>query len=110
MQFFSNLDIKTFFLLNNLTGHLPLTDFLIVFFADYLAFLLPIIFPILLYPATYSLREKICITSVVFFSSFFARFGITELIRFFYHRPRPFLAYHIQPLLSGETSYSFPSG
>jgi undecaprenyl-diphosphatase len=38
-----------------------------------------------------------------------ARFFIGSSIRFFYHRPRPFLALHIPHLLT-ETSYSFPSG
>jgi undecaprenyl-diphosphatase len=47
--------------------------------------------------------------SVVGFSSFFARYGVTEIIRFFYHRPRPFLTYHVHQLIP-ETSYSFPSG
>lgn len=34
---------------------------------------------------------------------------VTELIRFFYHSPRPFDALHFAPLI-GESGYSFPSG
>jgi len=109
MQFFINLDISTFFLLNSLAGHSPSTDFIIVFLADYLSFILPIIFLVLLYRSASSLREKFWILSVVSFSAFFARFGVTSLIRFFYHRPRPFLLYDVQPLFN-EVSYSFPSG
>jgi len=38
-----------------------------------------------------------------------ARFGVTELIRFFYHRLRPFVTYQAHQLLSGN-EWSFPSG
>ena len=43
-------------------------------------------------------------------SSLLARFGAVELIRFFYHRPRPFSAlYEIHPLFL-DGNWSFPSG
>ena len=38
-----------------------------------------------------------------------ARFGVAELIRFAYHRPRPYVALRIPHLLS-DSAYSFPSG
>lgn len=34
----------------------------------------------------------------------------TEIIRYFYHRPRPFLVLNIIPLSLGIKTYSFPSG
>src|SRR3989338_6972595 len=46
---------------------------------------------------------------VTVISAFVARFGITEIIRFFYHRPRPFLALPVHQLLT-ENAWSFPSG
>mgnify|MGYP001590667369 FL=1 len=49
-------------------------------------------------------------------SAAIARFGVTEAIRFFYHRPRPFLALQINKLsadgdwLYSIKNWSFPSG
>ena len=39
-----------------------------------------------------------------------ARGIITELIRFFWERPRPFVEQHITPLIEHTASASFPSG
>lgn len=38
-----------------------------------------------------------------------SRLGFVTLIRFFYHRPRPYIALHLTPLFA-DTSWSFPSG
>lgn len=93
---------------NNLAGHSQFFDFLIVFFAEYLAFILPVIFLFLLYRETGHIREKIWIFSIVFFSALFAKFVVTDAIRFFYHRPRPFLTLNVHQLLT-DPAYSFPS-
>ena len=39
-----------------------------------------------------------------------SRLALTELIRFFYHRPRPFIFYDFVPLISHDPTSSFPSG
>jgi undecaprenyl-diphosphatase len=109
IQSLTNLDVTIFFLLNNLAGRSPVADFIIIFFAEYLAYILIGIFLFLVYRSTYNLRGKLTMLSVVGFSSLSARYGVTELIRFFYHRLRPFLTHHVHQLLP-ETSYSFPSG
>ena len=109
IQSFTHLDITIFFLLNNIAGHSSVTNFIIIFFAEYLAYILVAIFLFVIYSSTYNLREKLTMIIVVSFSALFARYGVTEFIRFFYHRPRPFLTYHVHQLLP-ETSYSFPSG
>lgn len=109
IQSFIHLDTTLFFLLNNCAGYSQLADSIIVFFAEYLAYILVAVFFVLVYLSKERLREKIVMISIVAFSSLFARYVITELIRFFYHRPRPFLTYHVHQLLP-ETSYSFPSG
>ena len=109
IQSFTHLDVTFFFLLNNLAGYSPVTDFIIIFFAEYLAYILIVIFLYLVYRSMYNLRGKLTMLSIVAFSSLVARYGVTELIRFFYHRPRPFLTHRVHQLLS-ETSYSFPSG
>ena len=109
MQFLANLDTSTFFLLNNFTGSIPLTDTLILFFATYVAYLLPILLLVLLFRTRSSLKEKFTMVSVVLLSALIARLGVTEIIRLFYHRPRPFLTYQVHQLIP-ENSYSFPSG
>ncbi|MBI4837320.1 MAG: hypothetical protein HY813_02875 [Candidatus Portnoybacteria bacterium] len=45
---------------------------------------------------SHSKREKIGILLVVFGSAAIARLGVTELIRYLYNRPRPFMAYASQ--------------
>lgn len=42
-------------------------------------------------------------------SAVIARLGVTELIRFLYHRPRPFSALPAHQLLT-DNAWSFPSG
>lgn len=107
MQLFTNLDTKLFFLLNNIAGQSKIGDFLVVFFAEYLAFVLPVAFLVLLYKKSLFLREKLLMIGVVFGSSFVG-YVLTKIIRFFYIHPRPPLLYDVQSLLV-ESSNSFPS-
>src|SRR3989338_5512418 len=92
------LDIKLFYFFNNLVDKFQIFDTLVVFFAAYLQYFL-----------AYSKRKKLYILAVTTFSSIFARLGVTEIIRFFYHRPRPFITYQIHQLIP-ENGWSFPSG
>lgn len=103
------IDIKIFYFFNGLVSRWPFFDKLIVFFAAYLQYILIIAFFVFLVCSAYSRREKIKIFLVSFISVVVARLGITELIRFFYHRPRPFLTYQVHQLIP-EQGYSFPSG
>ena len=103
------LDTQLFFLLNNLAGRSPLFDGVVVFLSSYLAYILIIVFLALVFFSVYSKREKLEILLIAVVSSLVARFGITELIRFFYHRPRPFLTFNVHQLIP-EPSWSFPSG
>ena|SRR3989344_3015962 len=103
------LDTQLFFLLNNLAGQSPFFDAVVVFLASYLAYILIALFLVLLLISQYPKREKLQIFLITAVSAFVARFGITEIIRFFYHRPRPFLDLPVYQLLT-ENSWSFPSG
>jgi undecaprenyl-diphosphatase len=105
-----NLDILLFFFLSNFAGQNRAIDFVIVFFAQYLSFVLfgLMVLYILFYPSPKK-KKKIMIVFLATLAGIIARFGITELIRLFWHRPRPFLSHHVYQLLN-ETSYSFPSG
>lgn len=103
------LDVKLLYFLNNLTGQSQIFDTLTVFFASYLQYFLIVIFLLLLYFSAYPKRQKIYIFWVTVVSIIVARLGITEIIRFFYHRPRPFFIYQLHTLIS-ENGWSFPSG
>lgn len=102
-------DTSLFLLLHSGAGVSPFFDHLILFGATYLPYALILILAGLLALSAYSQREKIEIFAVTLLSALVARFGVTELIRLFVHRPRPFLTLGLTPLVS-ETSWSFPSG
>jgi|SRR3989344_4141474 len=103
------LDTQLFSLLNSVAGRSPFFDESIVFFALYLPYLLVIFFLGLVLFSQYQKREKIQILLVTALSSVIARFGVTELIRFFYHRPRPFADHSVTQLLTSN-EWSSPSG
>lgn len=103
------LDVQLFTLFNTVAGSSPFADTLIVFFAKYLPYLLVVAFLLLLFFSPYPRREKARLFLATVISSVIARGFVTELIRFFYHRPRPFLTFHLQPLIA-DSSWSFPSG
>ncbi|TSC78363.1 MAG: Bacitracin transport permease, PAP2 [Parcubacteria group bacterium Gr01-1014_29] len=103
------LDVTLLYFLNNLTGRSQVFDALTVFLASYLQYVLIAAFLLLLYVSAYSKQEKLALFLTATLSMVIARLGVTEIIRFFYHRPRPFLAYQLHQLIS-ENKWSFPSG
>lgn len=111
-----SLDIKLFYLFNNFAGQSRVFDTLIVLLAEYFQYLLVIIFLLLLYFSGYARSEKIRIFLVTISSIVVARLGVAEIIRFFYHRPRPFLVLEAHKLISNsdwfysDKEWSFPSG
>lgn len=102
-------DIKLFTVLNGLAARNGIFDGLIVFFAQTVPYVLGIVFLLFLAFAVRGRYAKIRIFLVGALAGILARLGITELIRFFYHRPRPFTALPIRQLLSSD-NWSFPSG
>lgn len=103
------LDASLFQFLNAFVGQSPALDGTIVFFASSLAYVLVAVFLGFLFFSQYPRRKKIEIFLVALVSSVIARAGVTELIRFFYHRPRPFLTLPTHQLLT-DSAWSFPSG
>lgn len=103
------LDIKLFFFLNNFAGKFRVFDIAAIFLASYLQYFLIAAFFLLLCFSLYSKREKFYIFWTAIISAVIARFAITEIIRFFYHRPRPFAALQIHQLILNN-NWSFPSG
>lgn len=104
-----SLDLKIFYLLNNLAGKNPVFDALTIFFAEYLGYFLILFFLAFLFFSSFPKRQKIKVFLVAFSSMVIARFGIVSLIRFFYHRPRPFIDHNVNQLIVNN-NLSFPSG
>lgn len=103
------LDVKLLYFFNNFAGKSQIFDALTVFFASYLQYILIVVFLLLVYVSAYSKQEKLSLFLTTAFSVVVARLGITEIIRFFYHRPRPFLTHQLHQLIL-ENKWSFPSG
>lgn len=103
------LDLKIFYFLNNLASKNTVFDSFIIFLADYFQYFLIIAFFLLLFFLTYARRQKIKIILLVFVSMVIARFGVVSLIRFFYHRTRPFNDHSVNQLITNN-GLSFPSG
>lgn len=99
------LDTSLFFALNNLAGRSYILDLLIIFFAQYLAYVVIVVFLITAWLA----RDRLAVFWIPIISALVARLGITEIIRFLYHRPRPFATLQVHQLLS-DSAWSFPSG
>ncbi len=103
------IDVKIFYFFNNLSGKSAVFDAIIVFFADYLQYVLAAIFILFIYLGNYQNRQKLQIFLVTAVSMLVARFGVTNLIRFIYPRPRPFVVYKVNQLIP-EGINGFPSG
>lgn len=103
-------DTQLFYLLNSLAGQSRFLDGVIVFLALYLAYILIGIFFVFLYVSHHSACRKWEIILVTGISAVIARFGVAEIIRFFYQRPRPFLSLPDVHQLLTDSAWSFPSG
>ena len=83
-------------------------DILAIFLAEWLPYLLVIAFLVLAYYQK-GWRRKLYLFCEGALAVILSRGIITEIIRFFYHHPRPFSFYNFTPLF-GESGWSFPSG
>ena len=101
------MDYLIFQKLNGFVGQHPLFDILTVFIAECLGYLL--IFILLLYFLKDSGKYKPILIKALS-AAVLARFVITEIIRFFWYKPRPFIENHVNFLLKQSNSPSFPSG
>lgn len=80
-------------------------DLIIIFSAKYFGYVLLAVFLILFLKN----RDKNFLF-IPLVSALISRFVFTELIRFFYFRPRPFVENGISPLFEHAPTASFPSG
>src|SRR3989344_1540233 len=94
---------------NNLAGQSALGDRVIIFFAEYLGWLILIILVALV---VWSWRRVFNIASVSFvLASTLTAWLIAQIIKYFYFSPRPFLALtDIYQLIRHGANDSFPSG
>lgn len=100
-----NSDIYLFNSINSLAGKKKWLDFLAIFFATYLAYILAFV----LVSAAFILRDiKILIFPVL--AGVFSRFVINEIIYFFCKRKRPSEVINAKILIKVPNHPSFPSG
>ena len=102
-------DTQLFYTLHSVVGQSATLDRVIVFFASDFAYLILVLFIGLLILSSYAHREKVLLLVTALLAVGVARGVITEGIRFFYHRPRPFTELGIEPLFT-DPAWSFPSG
>ena len=105
----SYLDHSLFFLLNDFVGRSAFFDALIIFCAVWLQYPLIAALLVVLWCRRESVRENIRTLGEWVAAVVLSRLIITTAIRFFYHRPRPFVALGLHPLVF-DASWSFPSG
>ena len=104
------MDLKLFYFFNSLAGQSTFWDYVFIFLARYFWYLLMAVFLAhLFFNKQVVRRQKIFWFISAFFSATVARGVVAEIIRFFYHNPRPFVNNHVVRLIP-ENSYSFPSG
>ena len=105
----NTFDLTLFNWLHNLAGRWFLLDWFMIFFATWMAYILLTLFFVPLLKEKD--RKKRWYTLLwVSLSAIVSRGIITEVIRFFYHRPRPFMALGFDPLIAHDTDPTFPSG
>ena len=104
-----NFDSYFFHLINGFSHKFWLLDWLGIFLASYINYFL-ILIAIFLLIKEKNRRQRIYFFCLAALSVILARGIITEIIRFFYYQPRPFLVLQIQPLVNHDITASFPSG
>ena len=110
------IDSSIFYFFNGLAFRSSAFDALIVFFAVFLAYWMVagicVLAAATFFPRYAHIRRKnIEIALVSLASALIARFGVAELIRFFYFLPPPFeMVTDMNQLLFREGGGSFPSG
>jgi len=104
-----SLDISFFNAISGLAGKSSLLDFLGIFFASYLGYFLILVFIIFLVLER-TWQKRFYQFALGALSVILARGLVVEIIRFFYHRPRPGVVLSIETLIDTPEAFSFPSG
>ncbi|HUC01454.1 MAG TPA: phosphatase PAP2 family protein [Candidatus Paceibacterota bacterium] len=101
------LDEKVFQFLYASGHHNAFWNVLAIFFAQWMPYLLCAAFLLLVYYQK-GWRRRVYLFCEGMLAIILARGIVTEVIRYFYHEPRPFSFYGFAPLFN-ETGWSFPS-
>lgn len=105
----SAFNLYLFQIISGYSGKWWPLDWLGIFFAQYLPYIF-VLAAIYLLIKQKNLRQRIYFFSLAALSVILARGIITEIIRFIFPKPRPFVALSINPLISHDLSSAFPSG
>ncbi|HXF44208.1 MAG TPA: phosphatase PAP2 family protein [Candidatus Paceibacterota bacterium] len=103
------MDLFLFELFHSAANRSVILDGILGFLANYLTYFLIASLIILIYRAKDGIRQKMYVFISLALSAVLSRGILTEIIRFFYDRPRPFDVLDVTPLFLDDNP-SFPSG
>lgn len=101
------MDIIILRFLNNFAARSNITDDIIVFFADYFGYLIVAALVLFLFQ---NFKKNWPLVSQSLIAAVLARFGVTEIIRLLWLRPRPFTELELNIISTHVPTGSFPSG
>lgn len=104
-----SVDLSIFNFIHQFAGRYKLLDFLGIFLATYLGWVLILITIVLIFKEK-GWHKKIYLFSLIALSLILSRGILTEIIRFFYDRERPFSALGFESLINHSSGSAFPSG
>ena len=104
------MDTYIYQAINGLSRRYWLVDYIAIFTAEYFGYFL-VLTALFFILKEKKWRDRIYFFSLISLSLILSRGIITEIIKFFSHRQRPFALLNIQPLIEKNDIYmSFPSG
>jgi len=104
-----NVELYIFNALHSLVGRFGALDWLVVFTGKYLPYLAAAVVVWLVFQEK-NWRDRIYYGSFLVLAAILSRALITEIIRLFYFRSRPFAEIGFEPLISHAATAGFPSG
>jgi undecaprenyl-diphosphatase len=109
IQYLTGLDNLIFQFIYGFAGKTRFFDWLGIFFAQYLAYFLILVFLILVITEK-NWQRRAYYFSFAALSVLLSRGLLIEIIRYIIYRPRPFLVLGITPLINHNEAAAFPSG
>ena len=100
-------DEQIFFFLNSLAGQNRILDYLIIFLAEYFGYFLIAAFLFLIF---WKYKKDAWRPLIFAVFSLLLSASLTQIIRYFYYRPRPFLTDSVTALIDHSSTSSLPSG
>lgn len=104
------MDLSLFYALHGLAGLSAWGDALILFFAKWCFYIVLAVFAYALWRDYKGDINRLYPYAVALAAALIARFGVAEIIRYFYHHDRPYVAIQGLSHLLTDNAYSFPSG